>query len=743
MDATGTANSDPSAAEVRAAAHQYVEAGRSVFPIGTNKRPAIAEWKPFQQRHATNEELRDWYGNGRRFGIAIVCGAISGGGGYGVEVIDIEGRAAYLLPLLRDEIDEHLPGLFERLPLFGTPGGGYHSSYLSPIIEAGRRLAVRLKIGADGQPVLNKHQKPETELLIETRAEGHYVVTFPSPARCHPDGKYYHPIAGDWCDLPMLTTQERGVLITICTSFNEYVEPVYVHTDTHKQANGSGTRPGDDFNARATWEDVLQPHGWQPVKRRGDGSLWRKPGARKNPYHATINYGGSDLLYVFSTSTVFEPERGYSKFAAYTLLSHGNLAKESFEAAARELGKQGYGEQGSFNMSFGSTELYNDEPQPEKRGRLIYADELDNLPPVEWLIDSEIPKRSLTLLFGLSGAGKSFVALDYALRVAQSEPVVYIAAEGVSGYASRVKAWCSHHKLPAGHLYFLPGTAETMNPKGVHDLLSEIAEVKPAMVIVDTLARCMIGGDENSAKDMGLFIEGCSRIIQATGATVLPVHHTGKTAGSGPRGSSALYGAADVIIELTNDDGRIQLRCEKSKGSAPFETRRLRLIESDDSCVLIEADRLVVALEPISEKQRELLGVLALPAFEETGARLRELVSLSEMLESTVCHSLIRLKKWGYAIQPKSKGPYFITDKGSAFLTPNDLEDIGVVLNGDESGSYSEDSNGSKDTAMSPFEAKGKPSRSHYNNSNTPLGVGVVWSEAGAVEVDEKDEGEL
>src|ERR1051325_11384300 len=97
MEAAGKVNSAPSAAEVRAAAERYIKAGRSVFPIGTNKRPAVAEWKPYQLRHATHEELRDWYSNGFRVGIAIVCGAISGGNGYGLEVNDIEGRAAHLL----------------------------------------------------------------------------------------------------------------------------------------------------------------------------------------------------------------------------------------------------------------------------------------------------------------------------------------------------------------------------------------------------------------------------------------------------------------------------------------------------------------------------------------------------------------------------------------------------------------------------------------------------------------------
>ncbi len=743
MGATGKANSDPSAAEVREAAQRYVEAGRSVFPIGTNKRPAIAEWKPFQQRHATHEELFDWYGNGRRLGIGIVCGAISGGDGYGLEVADIEGRAAHLFAPLSDEIDEHLPGLFERMPVFRTPSGGFHLPYLTPKIEGGRRLAVRQRIGDDGQPILNKHKKPETELLIETRAEGHYVVTYPSPACCHPEGKYYQLVAGDWCDLPILTAQERDNLITICASFNEYTESVYAHINSHNETNGSSTRPGHDFNIRATWEEVLEPHGWQVVKRRGHVLLWRKPGARKNPYHATTNYGSSDLLYVFSTNTEFESERGYNKFAAYTLLNHGDLTKESFETSARELGKIGYGEQSGFNVFVGSGKQDDDGSQSEKRRRLIHADELDSLPSIEWLIENEIPKHSLTVLFGPSGAGKSFVALDYALRVAQSAPVVYIAAEGVSGYSARVKAWCNHHKLPAGHLYFWPDTAQIMHANGVSDLLFEITEVEPVLLVVDTLARCMVGGDENSAKDMGLFIEGCTRIIKATGATVMPVHHTGKTAASGPRGSSALYGAADVIIELANDNGRIQLRCEKAKDSALFETRRLRLTQWSDSCVLTEETGLIVIIEPLSTRQRELLEILAYPAFKDSGAKLNELVSLSKMPQSTACHSLVRLKTGGYIIQPNSKGPYFITDKGTAFVTPNDTKDIEVELNSEDSGSYSHHSKDSNDTPISPNEAKGNPSCSYSNNSKTPLGVGVDWSTAGAVEDEDMDEGEL
>ncbi len=53
---------------------------------------------------------------------------------------------------------------------------------------------------------------------------------------------------------------------------------------------------------------------------------------------ATTNHDGHDLLYVFSTSTAFESEKGYTKFSAYALLNH----QGDFSAAARALVERGY-----------------------------------------------------------------------------------------------------------------------------------------------------------------------------------------------------------------------------------------------------------------------------------------------------------------------------------------------------------------------------------------------------------------
>ena len=168
--------------------------------------------------------------------------------------------------------------------------------------------------------------------------------------------------------------------------------------------------------------------------------------------------------------------------------------------------------------------------------RLLPADALDSLPPVRHLdANHEIPTESLVSLYGASGAGKTFAALDYAARTAQSSPVVYIAGEGAVGLASRKLAWCKHHQLRAGELFFVPQAVNMLDPAEVNAIISLIAPLRPALLVIDTLARCMIGGDENSARDMGLFVAACDEVRVATGATILIVHHTGKDGRVGAR----------------------------------------------------------------------------------------------------------------------------------------------------------------------------------------------------------------
>jgi hypothetical protein len=100
-----------------------------------------------------------------------------------------------------------------------------------------------------------------------------------------------------------------------------------------------GDRPGDDYVARVSWEEILAPHGWRLVGSAGNGAhSWRRPGKDRGISATTRDDGG---LYVFSTSTPFETEIPYSKFGAYAVLEHGG----DHQAAAAQLRREGYGEQ--------------------------------------------------------------------------------------------------------------------------------------------------------------------------------------------------------------------------------------------------------------------------------------------------------------------------------------------------------------------------------------------------------------
>lgn len=316
-----------------------------------------------------------------------------------------------------------------------------------------------------------------------------------------------------------------------------------------------------------------------------------------------------------------------------------------------------------------STEPIYINPQPESPFKLYHASEIDSLPSVQWLIEREIPAKSLTVLYGASGTGKSFVALDYALRIAQSVPVLYIAAEGETGYRDRKNAWIAHFRQKVGALYFCFQAVHMLDIAEVQSFLEAIHRLSPGLVILDTLARCMLGGDENSARDMGQFIEMCGLIRQQLGAAVLVVHHTSKS-GNAERGSSALRGACDSMIELNNDDGVITLSCSKSKDASPFPKRYLRLINVQlsperSSCVVLPSERVIdVKGQPLTENEKTLLNTLKMETFLLPGARVTQLMGVCSLGERTVHRILHKMIKFGYVEQGKRGEPYKITEEG-------------------------------------------------------------------------------
>ena len=103
-----------------------------------------------------------------------------------------------------------------------------------------------------------------------------------------------------------------------------------------------GDRPGDLFNRRGTWDEVLAGAGWKVFRTRGDTIYWTRPGKEggvsASTGHCSSSIGG-DLLYVFSSNAEpLQEGRCYSKFRAYALLRHNG----DHSAAAKALRQLGY-----------------------------------------------------------------------------------------------------------------------------------------------------------------------------------------------------------------------------------------------------------------------------------------------------------------------------------------------------------------------------------------------------------------
>ena len=306
------------------------------------------------------------------------------------------------------------------------------------------------------------------------------------------------------------------------------------------------------------------------------------------------------------------------------------------------------------------------------RAALLDATELIKRPPPEYLIDGVLPKGALGCVFGRPGSAKTFLVLDLALCAAnglswngkevRGGPVLYIAAEGSAGLGTRLRAWLEHsHLADIDGIQFLPLAVNLLDVHQRAALLVVATELNPVLIIIDTLARSMVGGDENSARDVGLLIDAADKLRQATGATILLVHHTAKD-GQTYRGSSALEGACDTMIEVQLDSDRVTIECAKQKDAEPFEPIRMRLVTVDlgdaSSCVL-QASR-----GDMSESQERLMAIFT-KHFSSTGATKMELRTMAcgvptSMPMTTFYRALNQLVQDGTLVNfGTDKQPYF------------------------------------------------------------------------------------
>jgi hypothetical protein len=332
------------ASNVRNTADEAIALGLCVLPPnpGGEKSPYCDRidpetnrlgWKHRQEEPSTAVDLDTWYEatSRLRYGVGLVCGAVSNN----LEVLDFDDCSAYGR-FREGAVAIGLGDLVERIEggyLEATPSDGRHWLYYCDGFKAkSHKLA---------QKAAGKGRKT----LIETKGEGGFIIIAPSGGDTHPTKKEYQCLRGSLATIPTLNQEERDQLWALAASLDE-VEATAPEPEAASglRVPSSGfagweLRPGDDYNHRASWGDVLGGAGWTRVHASGDVTYWRRPG-KDHGCSASVR---KDRLNVYSSSTEFdavlENRRTYSRFEAYAQIH----CKGDLKAAALKLHEAGFG----------------------------------------------------------------------------------------------------------------------------------------------------------------------------------------------------------------------------------------------------------------------------------------------------------------------------------------------------------------------------------------------------------------
>ena len=219
---------------------------------------------------------------------------------------------------------------------------------------------------------------------------------------------------------------------------------------------------------------------------------------------------------------------------------------------------------------------------PPKDDWLIKGIDFRSQPaPIAWLVKRWLQDKALIMVHGPSGGGKTFVVLDWCLRISsgvlewagnrvRTGTVVYLAGEGHHGLRGRLAAWHTAHVDVDADIWLSRDGCDLNTPAGYMRVVDNVRALpkRPSLIVVDTLHRFLLG-DENSAQDAKTMLDACGALMAEFNCSVLLVHHTGVSdeAQHRARGSSAWRGALDIEISIVpgKDGGPIQIVQRKSK----------------------------------------------------------------------------------------------------------------------------------------------------------------------------------
>ena len=382
----------------------FINKGYSIVPVNSKKLPTVS-WKVFQSRLAKDSELAA-FDDPRVDGFALVCGPVSGG----ISIIDIDEKYSLTKTLFHEYWDAIPDFVREKVAVQETRNGGYHIIFKSDSLDGNQKLAQRYCTKEE----LDKKPQEKQLVLIETRGVGGYFLIQPSPG--------YNMIHNKLSDLQKLTDAEYRFLIEAARAWNEVIVEAEVPREIKSNAEGSNYSVSifDDYNNKCDVVSLLEQHGWKMVLKKGPKHYLRRPGS-ENQWSAEWDED-KGFFCVFTSSTEFEPGKGYRPYAIWKILN----GIPTWTEAAERLRKEGYGIASTQIQKVNQSVLTETAEEEFSDEFLVRWDK--NREDLEKLVNGQIPpgldtgyrdlddyfrfkRGNLVIISGFDNVGKTTMAL--------------------------------------------------------------------------------------------------------------------------------------------------------------------------------------------------------------------------------------------------------------------------------------------------------------------------------------------
>ncbi|PCI27874.1 hypothetical protein COB55_04865 [Candidatus Wolfebacteria bacterium] len=283
---------------------EMIDNGLSALPCFSSDKRPLYKWKKYQNHAPAEYDINKLFeGNKEYDSVCIIAGDVSSN----FETIDFDMKGAYYAEWL-ENVKKISPHIADILIVETSQSGGVHASY-----RCSEEICGNVKLATK-----------DDKCYIETRANGGLILVAPS--------KGYSLVQGDYNNIPVLTKEERNMLLNVAWEMDEERKK---HRPESKKNSYKCVCPIDDFNECGQIEPLLLDAGWKVFDHSNGDKLYTRPGKDTG---TSASYNGT-IFYVYTSSTSFDVNQGYNNFQ---VLCH--LQFDGNEGGAKEyLLSKGYG----------------------------------------------------------------------------------------------------------------------------------------------------------------------------------------------------------------------------------------------------------------------------------------------------------------------------------------------------------------------------------------------------------------